>query len=83
MRNLTIMTTLLLAVGYAGSSDAADDLYVHSFEKIQLSDVFYSEGANFGDFNHDGAMDIVAGSGGFALFVRELPVGGGGRMKDQ
>ena len=31
------------------------------FKKIQLSDQFYSEGANFGDFNHDGKQDVVAG----------------------
>jgi hypothetical protein len=33
----------------------------HTFKKLQLSDKFYCEGANFGDFNHDGVMDIVAG----------------------
>jgi len=31
------------------------------FEKIVLSDVFYAEGANYGDFNKDGHLDIVAG----------------------
>lgn len=34
---------------------------LHDFETKQLSDVFYSEGANFGDFNKDGVMDIVSG----------------------
>ncbi|MDB6057951.1 MAG: repeat protein, partial [Verrucomicrobiales bacterium] len=34
---------------------------VHTFQKIQLSDEFWSEGANFGDFNRDGKMDIVSG----------------------
>ncbi len=34
---------------------------IHSFEKIQLTDEFWSEGANFGDFNRDGKMDIVSG----------------------
>jgi hypothetical protein len=32
-----------------------------SFRKIQLSDKFWSEGATFGDFNHDGRMDVVSG----------------------
>jgi hypothetical protein len=31
------------------------------WKKITLGHEFYSEGANFGDFNHDGKMDIVAG----------------------
>ncbi|MGH7192723.1 MAG: FG-GAP repeat domain-containing protein, partial [Candidatus Saccharimonadales bacterium] len=29
--------------------------------KITLTNQFYSEGANFGDFNHDGKMDITSG----------------------
>ena len=39
----------------------AEDYVVHSFKKIQVSDLFWSEGANFGDFNKDGAMDLVSG----------------------
>ena len=31
------------------------------WKKIVLSTTFYSEGANFGDFNHDGKMDVVSG----------------------
>src|SRR4051812_5129712 len=31
------------------------------FKKIQLSDQFWAEGANFGDFNKDGKMDVVSG----------------------
>src|SRR5437764_8799480 len=34
---------------------------LHTFKKMQLTDQFWSEGANFGDFNHDGKMDVVAG----------------------
>ena len=40
---------------------AAADYTVHSWKKIQLSEHFWSEGANFGDFNKDGKMDIVSG----------------------
>ena len=29
--------------------------------KITLSDKFYCEGANCGDFNNDGKLDVVAG----------------------
>jgi hypothetical protein len=31
------------------------------FEKIQLTDQFWAEGANFGDFNKDGKQDVVYG----------------------
>lgn len=40
----------------------AQDKYVlHTFEKKVLSELFYGEGAAYGDFNHDGKMDIVSG----------------------
>ena len=32
-----------------------------SFTKKQLSNQFWAEGANAGDFNHDGKPDIVSG----------------------
>jgi hypothetical protein len=32
-----------------------------SFKKLQLTDQFWAEGANVGDFNHDGKVDIVSG----------------------
>ena len=31
------------------------------YKKIVLSDKFYCEGANVGDFNNDGKLDVVAG----------------------
>src|SRR5436190_20588691 len=34
---------------------------LHTFKKLQLTDKFWAEGATFGDFNHDGKADIVAG----------------------
>jgi hypothetical protein len=40
---------------------AAADYTVHAWKKIQLDEHFWSEGANFGDFNRDGKMDIVSG----------------------
>jgi len=47
---------LSLSVAIAG----ADDL-IHTFKKVQLTDKFWAEGAAFGDFNHDGKMDVVSG----------------------
>lgn len=37
------------------------DYTVHTWKKIQISDQFWSEGANVGDFNKDGKMDVVSG----------------------
>jgi hypothetical protein len=34
---------------------------LHTFKRIQLSDQFWSEGANFGDLNNDGVNDIISG----------------------
>src|SRR5436190_4684765 len=40
---------------------AAGDYTIHSFKTVQLNNEFWSEGANVGDFNRDGKMDIVSG----------------------
>ena len=40
---------------------SAQNHTLHTFKKIQSSDQFWSEGAAFGDFNHDGKMDVVSG----------------------
>src|SRR6476620_6276786 len=58
MLKLSIAAALLSVSTFCVS---AKDYTLHSFKKIQLSDKFWSEGANFGDFNHDGKMDIVSG----------------------
>lgn len=34
---------------------------LHTFQRQQLSDEFWAEGAAFGDFNKDGKMDVVSG----------------------
>jgi hypothetical protein len=57
MRRILLPTALLLTVVIAGAKDYA----VHSFKKIQLNAAFWAEGANFGDFNRDGKMDVVSG----------------------
>src|SRR6266480_6934006 len=54
-----ICFTLFLAL--ASVAAAEEKFTLHSFDKLQLSDKFFCEGASFGDFNHDGVMDIVAG----------------------
>ncbi len=62
MKNLPAALVCLLAHGFATAGAAcAEDYYLHRFERIELTDVYYSEGANVGDFNRDGAVDVVCG----------------------
>ncbi len=49
----------VLAVGTI--TESAEPYTLHTFQRIQLSDQFFCEGANYGDFNHDGVMDVVSG----------------------
>ena len=58
MKNISIVPALIFA---ATLTVSAEDHPFHSFKKIQLTDQFWSEGASFGDFNHDGIMDVAAG----------------------
>lgn len=55
------LTRIAIYVLLASSFVAAEEGPQIKWKKIVLSDKFYSEGANFGDFNHDGKMDVVAG----------------------
>lgn len=49
-------------MGIAGVSAAkAADLQLHSFDRRQLTNVYYSEGAAIGDINRDGHPDVVYG----------------------
>lgn len=44
----------------------ADDFTLHTFERRQLTDIYFSEGASAGDINRDGVDDIVCGPYWFA-----------------
>lgn len=52
------IVTLALAAGVAAAENKP---LLHTFTKQTLTKEFWSEGANFGDFNHDGVNDICAG----------------------
>ncbi len=53
---------LALLVALSGTlMVSGKDYLLHTFKKTRLSDKFWCEGANFGDFNHDGKGDIVSG----------------------
>jgi hypothetical protein len=51
---------LIIALSLTPALVQAKNL-LHSFKKIQATDQFWSEGADLGDFNKDGHMDVVAG----------------------
>src|SRR5438270_930319 len=61
MNKFPLVLVALLSGSVAGS---AKDYLLHTFKKTRLSDKFWSEGANFGDFNHDGKTEIVCSSKG-------------------
>ncbi len=50
----------------ASGAAAADEYELHSFERQQLTDVYFSEGANAADVNGDGVPDVVYGPYWFA-----------------
>lgn len=53
----------LTVVGFVfwAMSSHAQDFVLHTFERQQLTDVYFSEGANFGDLNRDGKLDAIHG----------------------
>lgn len=61
MRTISAFIGLVLLMSAIPSSLAAEDYTLHSFERIPLTDVYYSEGANAGDLNRDGVVDVVHG----------------------
>src|SRR5437762_11443835 len=58
MNTITYAIAALFSTALIASSA---DYRVHTFKKIRLTEQFWSEGASYGDFNHDGKMDVVSG----------------------
>src|SRR5258708_33008977 len=58
----SILGTALVLVAFFPTTEQAfaAEYTIHPFQKMQLTDEFWSEGANFGDFNRDGHNDIVS-----------------------
>ncbi|MFT5689501.1 MAG: hypothetical protein ACI8PQ_002347, partial [Planctomycetota bacterium] len=80
MHSKTIKLSVLVASGLLlASNPSADEHQILSFERTQLSDVYFSEGAGFGDVNGDGQVDLIYGPYWFAgpefkIAVEILPV---------
>src|SRR5579872_3052248 len=58
MRCLSIA---FVCVSWWGTRLEAEDHFVHRFQRQQLTDEYYSEGATFGDLNRDGKSDVLHG----------------------
>jgi len=61
VKSLPASIGLVCCICCAAESVRGDDFTLHSFERIELTDVYYSEGANAGDLNRDGVVDVVHG----------------------
>ena len=57
--HMALLTLLATALGVGAADSPRDTL--HSFKKLQVSDEFWCEGVYYGDFNHDGKLDICGG----------------------
>ena len=56
-----LMPIAICAAAWMTTSVHAATHHLHAFEKVQLSDQFWSEGACVGDFNADGQFDVASG----------------------
>jgi hypothetical protein len=59
--NSRLLATLLLAISPFGGAWLATGEELSVFKRIQLNDLFWSEGANFADLNNDGHNDVISG----------------------
>lgn len=58
MRRLATAVLALSCLGIAAKAAYAGD---PQFKKVRLTDAFLSEGATYGDFNHDSKTDVASG----------------------
>lgn len=61
MKRVTWLTGTVAGVLFTASCLPAADRELHAFERIRLTETYYSEGANAGDVNHDGIVDAIYG----------------------
>ncbi|TWT85162.1 hypothetical protein CA13_66440 [Planctomycetes bacterium CA13] len=63
---MLISRLVIFACIIASVSAQAEENVVHSFDRVQLTSTYFSEGANAGDINGDGVADAVYGLYWFA-----------------
>lgn len=62
LKRIRLVTSFALTLaGGLWSALHAEERVLHEFSRQQLTDVYFSEGANAGDLNHDGKPDVVYG----------------------
>ncbi len=61
MRSSLRLSQILLAMLVAAPAIDAQEYTLHKFQRQQLTNIYYSEGANAGDINGDGKPDVVYG----------------------
>ncbi len=57
----THLLAAFLVTTLAQSATRSEDFTLHTFERQQLTNTYFSEGANAGDINGDGKADVVYG----------------------
>ena len=61
-----VFLILLVVPAIACAQLPAANPTLHTFQRVRLTNTYYSEGANFGDINNDGVNDVVYGPYWFA-----------------
>lgn len=61
MTTRQVLVGVGLALSIAVASRAEQSFQLHSFQRLQLTDQFYCEGATCADLNRDGHPDLIAG----------------------
>jgi len=61
MKTVYQLVITLAMLASVANAVVAEEYFVHSFERLQLSKDFYCEGASSADINQDGKMDLVSG----------------------
>lgn len=63
---MQLFAAVLVACAMPGNAWSEEERAIHTFERQKLSGTYFSEGANAGDINGDGVLDVVYGPYWFA-----------------
>jgi len=61
MNRFQRIVALIFTCSFLTVCGQAEEFVIRDFDKQQLTSVYWSEGASYGDFNQDGHMDVVSG----------------------
>ncbi|MBI1901992.1 MAG: FG-GAP repeat protein [Planctomycetia bacterium] len=60
-KSCVVSTVFSIVVSLFAAGADGQDQFLHTFDRIQLTDTYYSEGANFGDIDGDKVADVAYG----------------------